>query len=83
MYFHIQRIASLVTQAAAPHRPGFDPEFRLRQELKRVLRDVPESELPAELRDAVISGAVVGTAAPRWLPLVRAWLETECNRTGV
>lgn len=83
MYFQIQRIASLVIQAAEPHRPGFDPEFRLRQELKRVLRDVPESELPAELRDAVISGAVVGSAASHWLPIVRAWLQTECMRTGV
>lgn len=82
MYFEIQRIASLVVEAAQPHRPGFHPEFRLRQELRRVLRDVPENELPAALRDAVISGAVVGPAAPRWLPLVRNWLETECQRTG-
>lgn len=83
MYFQIQRLASLVAEAAQPHRPGFNPELRLRQELKRVVRDVPESELPAELRDAVISGDVVGAAASRWLPHVRQWLTDECQRTGV
>lgn len=83
MYFQIQRIASLVTQASEPHRQGFDPEFRLRQELKRVLRDVPDDAAPPELRDALLSGEVVGPAAQRWLPLVRNWLETECKRTGV
>lgn len=83
VYFAVQRIAALVAEAAAPHAAGFAPEFRLRQELRRVLRDVPESAIPADLKDAVISGAVVGLAAPRWLPAVRAWLESECKRTGV
>lgn len=83
MYFEIQRVASLVAEAAAPRLPGFDPEFRLRQELRRVLRDVPEDELPAELRDAVISGAVVGPAASKWLPIVRDWLQAECQRAEV
>lgn len=83
MYFTIQRVASLITEAAQPHRPGFDPEFRLRQELRRVLQSVPENELPADLRDALLNGAVVGPAASRWLPAVRAWLQTECMRTGV
>lgn len=83
MYFEIQRIASLVAGAAQPHRPGFDPEFRLRQELRRVLRDVPEDALPADLRDALLSGAVVGPAASRWLPVIRDWLTQECQRTGV
>lgn len=60
MYFEIQRIASLVAEAAQPHRLGFDPDFRLRQELKRVLRDVPDDAAPPELRDALLSGAIVG-----------------------
>jgi hypothetical protein len=83
MYFEIQRICSLVAEAASPHQVGFDPEFRLRQELKRVLRDVPDHGIPEDLRDAVVSGAVVGPAAASWLPVIRTWLETECNRTGV
>lgn len=83
MYFEIQRIASLVAEAAQPHRLGFDPEFRLRQELKRVLRDVPDDAAPPELRDALLSGAIVGPAASRWLPVVRDWLTQECQRTGV
>jgi hypothetical protein len=83
VYFQIQRIASLVAEAAQPHRSGFEPEFRLRQELRRVLRDVSEEAVPADLREALISGAIVGPAASRWLPVVRAWLETECQRTGV
>lgn len=83
MYFEIQRVAALVAEAAAPHRPGFDPEFRLRQELKRVLRDVPDDAAPPDLRDALVTGAVVGPAAGRWLPVVRRWLETECKRTEV
>lgn len=83
MYFQIQRIASLVTQAAEPHRPGFDPEARLRNELSRLLRDVPDDELPAGLRHALLSGEAVGPAAPRWLPIIREWLQAECNRTGV
>lgn len=81
LYFEIQRIAVLVAEAASTHRPEFDPEFRLRQELRRVLRDVPESAIPAVLRDAVMSGAVVGPEAGRWLPAVREWLESECKRT--
>ena len=83
MYFTIQRVVALVAEAAQPHRPGFDPEFRLRQELRRLLREIPESELPADLSDALLSGAVVGQQSAVWLPAVRAWLETECNRTGV
>lgn len=83
MYFQIQRLAALVAEAASPHQIGFDPEFRLRQELRRVLRDVPDDAPPAELREALLSGAVVGPAAARWLPDIRAWLEMECNRTAI
>lgn len=83
MYFHVQRICCLVAEAASPHRLGFDPEFRLRQELRRVLIDVPDDAPPADLREPLRSGAVVGPAASHWLPIVRAWLETECMRTGV
>lgn len=82
MYFEIQRIASLVAEAAQPHRPGFDPEFRLRQELRRVLRDVPESAMPADLQSALLSGDIVGREAATWLPSVRRWLTEECQRTG-
>lgn len=83
MYFEIQRVASLVAEAAQAHRPGFDPEFRLRQELQRVLRDIPDDAPPPALRDALLSGAVVGPAASRWLPVVRDWLSQECKRTEV
>lgn len=83
MYFEIQRICSLVAEAASPHASGFDPEFRLRQELRRVLLDVPDDAPPAALREALLSGAVVGPAADRWLPAVREWLTNECKRTGV
>jgi hypothetical protein len=82
VYFEIQRIASLVAEAASPHRPGFDPEFRLRQELKRLLRDVPESVMPADLQSALVSGDIVGREAAIWLPHVRRWLTEECQRTG-
>ncbi len=82
LYFEIQRIVALVAEAAAPHQPLFDPEFRLRQELRRLLRDIPESAIPADLSDALLSGAAVGSAAGHWLPAVRTWLETECQRTG-
>lgn len=81
LYFEIQRVVSLVAEAATPRPPHFNPELRLRQELRRVLRDLPESSIPADLRDAVVSGAVVGPEAGRWLPAVREWLETECKRT--
>lgn len=81
MYFEIQRIASLVAEAAQPHRPGFDPEFRLRQELRRVLRDVPESAMPADLQGALLSGDIVGREAATWLPSVQRWLTEECQRT--
>ena len=81
MYFEIQRIASLVAEAAQPHRPGFDPEFRLRQELRRVLRDVPESSMPADLQGALLSGDIVGREAAIWLPSVQRWLTEECQRT--
>jgi hypothetical protein len=83
LYFEIQRIASLVAEAAQPHRAGFEPEFRLRQELRRVLRDVPNDAAPPDLRDALLSGAVVGPAAATWLPAVRRWLADECRRTEV
>jgi hypothetical protein len=81
-YFGIQRIAALVAEAAAPRPADFNPELRLRQELKRVLRDISEGAIP-ELRDAVLSGAAVGPVAQRWLPVVREWLETGCKRTEV
>lgn len=82
-YFEIQRVVALVAEAATPRPAHFNPEFRLRQELRRVLRDVPESSIPAELRDVLLSGAVVGPAASRWLPAVREWLDSECKRTEV
>lgn len=82
MYFTIQRVASLIAEAAQPHRPGFDPEFRLRQELKRVLRDVPEDELPTDIKAALLSGDIVGREAATWLPSVQRWLTEECQRTG-
>jgi len=83
MYFTIQRIVSLAAEAALPHQFGFDPEFRLRQELKRVVRDVPDEDIPADLREAVLTGSVVGQQAADWLPALRRWLEQECQRTGV
>lgn len=83
MYFEIQRIVSLAAEAASPHQVGFDPEFRLRQELKRAVRDVPDQAIPAELREAVLTGAVVGQQAAEWLPALRQWLEDECRRTDV
>lgn len=69
MYFEIQRIAVFVAEAAAPRAAGFDPAPRLRVELQRVLRDVPEDRIPPELRDALLTGLVLGAeAAARWLP---------------
>ncbi|TDR35354.1 hypothetical protein DFR29_1365 [Tahibacter aquaticus] len=82
-YFEIQRVAALVAEAAAPHAPGFDPTPRLRVELQRVLRDVPEVRIPPELRDALLTGAVLGPEAARWLPTIRRWLTDECSRTGL
>lgn len=82
LYFEVQRIVALVAEAAAPHPLHFDPEFRLRQELRRALRDIPESGLPADLSNALLSGEVVGPGATRWLPVVRDWLTQECQRTG-
>jgi hypothetical protein len=82
-YFEIQRVAALVAEAAAPHAPGFDPTPRLRVELRRVLRDLPEARMPAELRDALLTGAVLGSEAAGWLPAIRRWLSDECARTGV
>lgn len=82
-YFEIQRVAAFVAEAAAPRVPGFDPIPRLRVELQRVLRDVPEVRIPAELRDALLTGAVLGPEAARWLPAIRTWLSDECTRTGV
>lgn len=82
MYFTIQRIVSLAAEAASPHQVGFDPEFRLRQELRRAVRDVPDEAIPAEIREAVLTGAVVGQQAGEWLPALRRWLTEECQRTG-
>lgn len=82
-YFEIQRIVAFVTEAAAPHAPGFDPTPRLRVELQRVLRDVPEVRIPPELRDALLTGEVLGPEASRWLPAIRTWLSDECSRTGL
>ncbi len=83
VYFEVQRIAAFVAEAAAPHTTGFDPTPRLRVELQRVLRDVPEARIPSELRDALLTGAVLGSEAARWLPSIRRWLAEECARTGV
>lgn len=80
MYFLIQQIASLVADAAAPRPARFDPRPRLQQDLQRLLVDVPDDDLPAELREALRSGAVVGPYAADWLPKVRDWLTRECAR---
>ena len=82
-YFEIQRIAAFVAEAAVPHANGFDPGPRLRVELQRVLRDMPEDRIPSELRDALLTGAVLGSEAARWLPAIRRWLADECARSGV
>lgn len=83
MYFEIQRILSLVSEAAAPRPSRFDPLPRLAHELRRLLAVVPESAIPEDLRAAVLSGAIVGDAAAEWLPRVRQWLADECARSGV
>lgn len=83
MYFTVQRVAALVAEAAAPHRPGFDPSERLGYELRRVLAELPADAVPEELRAALASGAAVGSEAALWLPRVRQWLADECARTEV
>lgn len=83
MYFHVQRICALAVEAARPLPSAFDPETRLRNELRRVLWDVPDDAIPADLREAVITGVVVGKQAATWLPALRQWLAQECNRAGV
>ncbi|MBL8297784.1 MAG: hypothetical protein JNN30_05480 [Rhodanobacteraceae bacterium] len=82
-YFSIQRVAALVVEAAAPHRPGFDPSERLGRELRRVLADLPTAAIPDELHAALASGAAVGPDAARWLPRVQRWLADECARSSL
>lgn len=83
MYFTVQRVAVLVAEAAAPHRPGFDPSERLGNELRRVLAAIPPEALPPDLRAVLVSGEAVGPAAAEWLPRVRRWLVDECARSEV
>ena len=87
MYFHLQRLVTLVRQAAEPRTPGAaaigaDRELRLRHELRRVLDAIPPEAIPAELVAALTSGAVVGSDAARWLRRVQAWFEDECRRSA-
>lgn len=83
MYFELQRVVALVAEAAAPHRPGFDPSVRLGTELRRVLAAIPPEALPPDLSAALLSGEAVGPAAADWLPRVRRWLADECARTAL
>lgn len=76
-------MVALVAEAAAPHRPGFDPSERLGVELRRVLADLPSAKVPEELRAALTSGAAVGPEAAQWLPRLRQWLADECARSDV
>ncbi len=83
MYFHIQRIAGLVQEAANPRPARFDPRPRLAQELRRLLDSIPPESIPADIRAALLTGEALGDEAGHWLPQVRQWLADECARTGV
>lgn len=83
MYFHIQRIAALVQEAATPRSAGFDPRPRLAQELRRIAASLPPEAIPEALRTVLLTGEAVGPEAGRWLPIVQTWLADECARTGV
>jgi hypothetical protein len=82
VYFHLQRLVTLVREATEPAPPGFDREPRLRHELRRALDAIPSEAIPPELEPALTSGEVIGADAARWLPRVQAWFETECRRSG-
>jgi hypothetical protein len=48
--------------------------------LRNMLQELPISEAPPELAQAIRDGDVVGPNARKWLPVCIDWLRVECKR---
>jgi len=90
MYVAIQKLSRLVLDAQQLYSctPGASVAAVmlaykakcLQTALRNMLQELPISEAPPELAQAIRDGDVVGPDARKWLPLCMLWLRQECQR---